>query len=208
MTGPRSGRSTTRAPATRFTIPKAARLEFGRRLGAWYRRNARDLPWRSTRDPYEVLVSELMLQQTQVIRVAPKYGAFLRQFPTLASVPASEPAQVMEAWQGLGYYARAIPPPAGPPHGPRPTVQRAVERRDACRDRPVRIDMRRSHSADGTRRAVLLVVRVENEEDLDRAGDGSSSTRMTSATTHRPLAARRGTSRTLCGTPSARACAS
>jgi A/G-specific adenine glycosylase len=108
VTGPRSGRPAARPPATaRFTIPKTARLEFGRRLRAWYRRNARDLPWRRTRDPYEVLVSELMLQQTQVIRVVPRYGEFLRRFPTLASVAASDPAQVMEAWQGLGYYARA-----------------------------------------------------------------------------------------------------
>jgi A/G-specific adenine glycosylase len=88
-------------------IPGRARLEFGRRLRAWYRRSARDLPWRRTRDPYEVLVSELMLQQTQVVRVVPKYAEFLQRFPTLASVAASKPAQVMEAWAGLGYYARA-----------------------------------------------------------------------------------------------------
>lgn len=108
-TGPRSGRSAAARPAgiARFTIPKAAGLAFGRRLRAWYRQNARDLPWRRTRDPYAVLVSELMLQQTQVIRVVPRYGEFLRRFPTLASVAASEPAQVMEAWEGLGYYARA-----------------------------------------------------------------------------------------------------
>jgi A/G-specific adenine glycosylase len=108
VTGPRAGRSAARPPATaRCTIPKAARLEFGRRLRAWYRRNARDLPWRRTRDPYEVLVSELMLQQTQVVRVVPRYGEFLRRFPTLESIAASDPAQVMEAWEGLGYYARA-----------------------------------------------------------------------------------------------------
>jgi A/G-specific adenine glycosylase len=98
---------TDRAPTARVSIPKTAGLEFGRRLRAWYRRNARDLPWRRTRDPYEVLISELVLQQTQVIRVVPRYGEFLRRFPTLASVAASEPAQVMEAWEGLGYYARA-----------------------------------------------------------------------------------------------------
>jgi A/G-specific adenine glycosylase len=106
---PRAGRATGARPrlTSRLTIPATARLEFGRRLRAWYRRNARDLPWRRTRDPYEVLVSELMLQQTQVIRVVPRYGEFLRRFPTLASVAASEPAHVMEAWEGLGYYARA-----------------------------------------------------------------------------------------------------
>jgi A/G-specific adenine glycosylase len=80
---------------------------FGRRLRAWYRRNGRDLPWRRTRDPYHVLVSELMLQQTQVSRVVPKYHEFLGTFPTLESVAAAAPAQVSEAWTGLGYYARA-----------------------------------------------------------------------------------------------------
>src|SRR5581483_1790696 len=81
--------------------------EFGKRLRAWYRRNARDLPWRKTRDAYRILVSELMLQQTQVSRVVDYYGEFLGRFPTLAHVARAEPAQVMEAWEGLGYYARA-----------------------------------------------------------------------------------------------------
>jgi A/G-specific adenine glycosylase len=81
--------------------------EFGRRLRAWYRRNARDLPWRRTRDSYRILVSELMLQQTQVSRVVPKYHEFLRTFPTLVSIARAEPARVLEAWSGLGYYARA-----------------------------------------------------------------------------------------------------
>jgi A/G-specific adenine glycosylase len=93
--------------APRIRIPATVRLEFGRRLRAWYRKSARDLPWRRTRDPYAVLVSELMLQQTQVVRVVPKYSAFLQRFPTLASVAESQPSQVMEAWEGLGYYARA-----------------------------------------------------------------------------------------------------
>jgi A/G-specific adenine glycosylase len=82
-------------------------LEFGRRLRAWYRRNARDLPWRKTRDAYQVLVSELMLQQTQVSRVVDYYGEFLDRFPTLAHVARAKPARVTEAWDGLGYYARA-----------------------------------------------------------------------------------------------------
>ena len=81
--------------------------EFGRRLRAWYRRNARDLPWRKTRDPYHVLVSELMLQQTQVSRVVGYYADFLGRFPTLADVARARPARVTEAWDGLGYYARA-----------------------------------------------------------------------------------------------------
>jgi A/G-specific adenine glycosylase len=80
---------------------------FSRALRRWFARNSRDLPWRRTRDAYEVLVSELMLQQTQVSRVVDYYGAFLGRFPTLAHVARARPAQVMEAWDGLGYYARA-----------------------------------------------------------------------------------------------------
>jgi A/G-specific adenine glycosylase len=80
---------------------------FSERLRRWYRRNARRLPWRETRDAYEVLVSELMLQQTQVSRVVSYYGEFLERFPTLADVARAKPARVMEAWEGLGYYARA-----------------------------------------------------------------------------------------------------
>jgi A/G-specific adenine glycosylase len=83
------------------------RALFQRKLRAWYRRHGRNLPWRNTRDPYEVLVSELMLQQTQVSRVLTKYGAFLSRFPTLADVARARPQRVMEAWEGLGYYARA-----------------------------------------------------------------------------------------------------
>src|SRR5215212_6198440 len=89
------------------SIPPSLRREFGRRLRAWYRAHARDLPWRRTRDPYCVLVSELMLQQTQVSRVVPKYHEFLGTYPTLHAVASATPKRVMEAWQGLGYYARA-----------------------------------------------------------------------------------------------------
>lgn len=79
---------------------------FRRRLRAWYRRHGRDLPWRKTRDPYHVLVSELMLQQTQVSRVIGYYDRFLERFPTLAQLARAGPRQVREAWEGLGYYAR------------------------------------------------------------------------------------------------------
>ena len=88
-------------------IEPAKRTRFGRQLRAWYRAGARDLPWRRTRDPYHVLVSELMLQQTQVSRVVPRYSAFLERFPTLESVAAARPRRVTEAWSGLGYYVRA-----------------------------------------------------------------------------------------------------
>jgi A/G-specific adenine glycosylase len=95
-----------RAPTT-LPAEDARRTLFGRKLRAWYRRSSRDLPWRRTRDPYAVLVSELMLQQTQVSRVLTKYGEFLDRFPTLSDVARARPARVMEAWSGLGYYARA-----------------------------------------------------------------------------------------------------
>ena len=85
----------------------AVRLRFGRLLRAWYRAHHRDLPWRKTRDPYRILVSELMLQQTPVSRVMLRYGEFLERFPTLDALARARPARVMEAWAGLGYYARA-----------------------------------------------------------------------------------------------------
>src|SRR5688500_14263875 len=99
MTSPR--------PPRAARVPDDQRRQFGRRLRRWFRANGRDLPWRHTRDPYRVLVSELMLQQTQVARVLQRYDGFLRQFPTLDSIARSRPARVMEAWSGLGYYARA-----------------------------------------------------------------------------------------------------
>jgi len=80
---------------------------FRRRLLAWYARAARDLPWRRTRDPYRVLVSEFMLQQTQVSRVAEYYPRFLERFPDLGALARARPKAVREAWDGLGYYARA-----------------------------------------------------------------------------------------------------
>ena len=81
--------------------------EFSRRLRAWFRRNARDLPWRRTRDAYHVLVSELMLQQTQVSRVLDYYDRFLARFPDLESLSRARESQVLAQWSGLGYYARA-----------------------------------------------------------------------------------------------------
>ena len=85
----------------------AAAPAFRRALAAWYRRHHRDLPWRRTRDPYSVLVSELMLQQTQVSRVLGFYGRFLAEFPDLRTLADARPARVRRAWEGLGYYARA-----------------------------------------------------------------------------------------------------
>jgi len=79
-----------------------------RALLAWFAANARDLPWRRTRDPYRVLVSEIMLQQTQVDRVIPKYLAFLEAFPTLEALAAAPTAEVIRLWAGLGYNRRAV----------------------------------------------------------------------------------------------------
>lgn len=100
-------RNLKRAKAPTTEIDPIQRAEFTRRLSAWYRRHARDLPWRKTRDAYRILVSELMLQQTQVSRVVTYYDEFLSRFPTLAHVARAGPSRVTEAWDGLGYYARA-----------------------------------------------------------------------------------------------------
>jgi A/G-specific adenine glycosylase len=82
-------------------------LRFKRALLKWFRRHGRGLPWRETRDPYRIAVSEFMLQQTQVTRVLEYYPRFLRRFPTLEALARARPAAVREAWEGLGYYRRA-----------------------------------------------------------------------------------------------------
>lgn len=81
---------------------------FAEQVLAWYDRHGRALPWRETRDPYEILVSEVMLQQTQVVRVVPRYRAFLARFPTPAILAASPAADVIVEWSGLGYNRRAL----------------------------------------------------------------------------------------------------
>src|SRR6266853_6319861 len=80
---------------------------FQRAVLGWYRERGRDLPWRRTRDPYAVLVSEFMLQQTQVAAVIPYYHEWLRRFPDFASLAHACENDVLRAWQGLGYYVRA-----------------------------------------------------------------------------------------------------
>jgi A/G-specific adenine glycosylase len=79
-----------------------------RLLLAWYHANARDLPWRKTRDPYAILVSEVMLQQTQVERVIPRWRAWLERWPTAGTLAAATVGDVIVAWQGLGYNRRAV----------------------------------------------------------------------------------------------------
>jgi A/G-specific adenine glycosylase len=82
-------------------------LRFKRSLLKWFRGNGRALPWRETRDPYRIVVSEFMLQQTQVSRVLEYYPRFLRRFPTVQRLARARPRAVREAWEGLGYYRRA-----------------------------------------------------------------------------------------------------
>ncbi len=81
---------------------------FQEQILMWYAKNKRDLPWRTTKNPYPILVSEMMLQQTQVDRVIPKYHAFLTQFPTIQDLANASPAAVIQSWAGLGYNRRAL----------------------------------------------------------------------------------------------------
>lgn len=85
--------------------PRAATLH--RILGGWYARNRRDLPWRRTRDPYRIWVSEVMLQQTTVRAVTPYYDAFVERFPALRDLAGAREEDLLAAWSGLGYYHRA-----------------------------------------------------------------------------------------------------
>src|SRR5215472_3082774 len=82
------------------------RRRFRNRLLTWYRRHGRDLPWRKTGDPYHILVSEIMLQQTQVDRVLPKYNEWLEKYPSLLALAAAPPDEVTETWYPLGYNIR------------------------------------------------------------------------------------------------------
>lgn len=79
-----------------------------KKLMSWYSEHHRDLPWRKTRDSYKILVSEVMLQQTQVDRVIPKYNAFLGRFPTIDALADAPTSEVLRAWSGLGYNRRAL----------------------------------------------------------------------------------------------------
>jgi A/G-specific adenine glycosylase len=91
-----------------FSVPPENLATVRGALLEWFARHGRDLPWRHTRDPYQIMVSEIMLQQTQVDRVVPKYQAFLGLFPSLAALAAAPTAEVIRAWTGLGYNRRAV----------------------------------------------------------------------------------------------------
>jgi A/G-specific adenine glycosylase len=91
----------------RTVLPQPAdRQRFRRRLLSWYRKHGRDLPWRKTADPYHILVSEIMLQQTQVDRVLPKYHEWLSKYPSLDALAAASEADVTNSWYPLGYNIR------------------------------------------------------------------------------------------------------
>jgi A/G-specific adenine glycosylase len=89
-----------------MAVPRNA-LAFKRLVLKWFRLAGRRLPWRTTRNPYRVLVSEIMLQQTQVGRVIEYYPRFLKRYPTVHHLAKASPEAVREAWEGLGYYRRA-----------------------------------------------------------------------------------------------------
>src|SRR6186997_1655797 len=89
------------------SLPKPpARQRFRRQLLAWYRAHGRDLPWRTTSDPYHILVSEVMLQQTQVDRVLPKYHEWLAKYPSFEALAAADENDVSATWRPLGYNIR------------------------------------------------------------------------------------------------------
>jgi A/G-specific adenine glycosylase len=85
--------------------PQIAKIQ--KKLLQWYRKNGRELPWRMTRDPYAIWISEIMLQQTQVATVIPYYQKFLKLFPTVRHLAKADLSKVLKVWEGLGYYSRA-----------------------------------------------------------------------------------------------------
>jgi len=103
-TNPSSRR--TRKPELPFKV--GAKRRFQRRLLNWYKEHGRDLPWRKTSDPYKILVSEVMLQQTQVDRVIPKYHEFLERYPSFEALADARPNEVKKTWYPLGYNVRSL----------------------------------------------------------------------------------------------------
>src|SRR5689334_2127069 len=104
---PRVRHPSTRARDGSRVVPQGpARRSFRRRLLEWYDRHGRALPWRKTDDPYHILVSEIMLQQTQVDRVLPKYHEWLEKYPSFHALAAAPEGEVTETWYPLGYNIR------------------------------------------------------------------------------------------------------
>jgi A/G-specific adenine glycosylase len=90
-----------------MSVDFPAKRQFQKKLLSWYDQQARSLPWRETKDPYRIWVSEVMLQQTQVKTVEAYYGRFIGRFPSVADLAQAAPDEVMKSWEGLGYYSRA-----------------------------------------------------------------------------------------------------
>src|SRR5207237_10251458 len=108
-------RSDVNKPASRrrrtgvsIPVPPAQKRKFRERLLKWYARHARDLPWRETSNPYKILVSEIMLQQTQVDRVLPKYREWLAKYPTMQDLARAPLPEVTRSWYPLGYNIRPL----------------------------------------------------------------------------------------------------
>ena len=99
--------TTLRSKSPHDHPPESEKVGIRAKILAWYDAHARDLPWRKSRDPYRVWVSEIMLQQTRVAAVIEHYQEFLRRFPTVKKLAAAREASVLAAWSGLGYYRRA-----------------------------------------------------------------------------------------------------
>lgn len=90
------------------TLSEKQIREFQEKILSWYAKNQRDLPWRKTRDPYNILISEIMSQQTQISRVVPKYDAWIKELPTLTDLATAPISTVLRLWSGLGYNRRAL----------------------------------------------------------------------------------------------------
>jgi len=89
-------------------LPSQTVKRFQKMIFVWWKTNKRDLPWRHTSDPYKILVSEIMLQQTQVSRGLPKYLEFIKQFPTVSSLATASTGEILRVWKGMGYNRRAL----------------------------------------------------------------------------------------------------
>jgi A/G-specific adenine glycosylase len=103
----RNSRCATIHAVSLISLPPRQLRKFRRKLLAWFTANQRDLPWRRTKDPYRVWLSEIMLQQTRVAAVVPYYSRFLERFPTLTALARARTEAVLQRWAGLGYYSRA-----------------------------------------------------------------------------------------------------
>ncbi len=84
-----------------------SKMDFSKKILSWYKKNRRDLPWRATKDPYKIWLSEIILQQTRVAQGTPYYNKFIQHYPTVEALAAAGEDQVLKLWQGLGYYTRA-----------------------------------------------------------------------------------------------------